>query len=92
VDGIPRGSGVGPPTGVLHYCLNHAPVLNPGYEDTLAMMQENRPEEREVIASTCPFFRRQRTDYVREAVEKCGKDLLYTHYGAGTLVNHRKAM
>ena len=68
--------------GITLLLQNHAPVLNPGYEDTLAMMQEIDRKNVRLCIDVPLFSDRQRTDYVREAVEKCGEHLLYTHYGA----------
>ncbi len=82
VDGIREVAALAADRGITLLLQNHAPVLNPGYEDTLAMMQEIDRKNVKVCIDVPLFSDRQRTDYVREAVEKCGKDLLYTHYGA----------
>jgi len=82
VDGIREVAAVAADRGITLLLQNHAPVLNPGYEDTLAMMQEIDRKNVKLCIDVPLFSDRQRTDYVREAVEKCGKDLLYTHYGA----------
>ena len=68
--------------GITLLLQNHAPVLNPGYEDTLAMMREIDRKNVKLCIDVPLFSDRQRADYVREAVEKCGEHLLYTHYGA----------
>jgi sugar phosphate isomerase/epimerase len=61
---------------------NHAPVLRPGYEDTLAMMREvNRPNVG--LCLDAPLFHeRQSDEYIREAVRACRGHVLLTHFGA----------
>jgi sugar phosphate isomerase/epimerase len=61
---------------------NHAPVLRPGYEDTLAMMREvDRPNVG--LCLDAPLFHeRQSDDYIREAVRACRGHVLLTHFGA----------
>ena len=68
--------------GITILLQNHAPVLNPGYEDTLAMMQEIERKNVKLCMDVPLFSDRQKTEYVREAVEKCAEHILYTHYGA----------
>jgi sugar phosphate isomerase/epimerase len=61
---------------------NHGPVITPGYEDVLAMMAEIDRENVKLCLDVPLFYDRQRDDYVREAVRKCGSHILCTHYGA----------
>lgn len=68
--------------GITILLQNHAPVLNPGYEDTLSMMQEIERKNVKLCMDVPLFSDRQKTEYVREAVEKCAEHILYTHYGA----------
>jgi sugar phosphate isomerase/epimerase len=68
--------------GITLLLQNHAPVLRPGYEDALAMMQEIERKNVKLCIDVPLFSDRQKNEYVREAVRNCGKDLLYTHYGA----------
>lgn len=68
--------------GITLLLQNHAPVLRPGYEDALAMMQEIDRKNVKLCIDVPLFSDRQKSEYVREAVRNCGKDLLYTHYGA----------
>jgi sugar phosphate isomerase/epimerase len=68
--------------GITLLLQNHAPVLRPGYEDTLAMMQEIDRKNVKLCIDVPLFSERQKNEYVREAVEKCGDALMYTHYGA----------
>ena len=68
--------------GITILLQNHAPILNPGYEDTLAMMQEIERKNVKLCMDVPLFSDRQKTEYVREAVEKCAEHILYTHYGA----------
>jgi len=65
---------------------NHAPVLRPGYEDTLAMVRElDRPNVG--LCLDAPLFKeRQGDDYMAEAVRACGEHVLLTHYGAWNFV------
>jgi sugar phosphate isomerase/epimerase len=68
--------------GITLALQNHAPVLSKGYEDTLTMMQEiDRPNVQLCIDAPL-FYERQSDEYVCEAIEKCGKHLIHTHYGA----------
>lgn len=61
---------------------NHAPVITPGYEDCLTMMQEiDRPNVKMCLDATL-FYERQSEDYIKESVKKCGKNIIHTHYGA----------
>jgi sugar phosphate isomerase/epimerase len=68
--------------GITILLQNHAPILNPGYEDTLAMMQEIDRKNVKLCMDVPLFSDRQKTEYVREAVQKCAEHILYTHYGA----------
>jgi sugar phosphate isomerase/epimerase len=68
--------------GITLLLQNHAPVLRPGYEDTLAMMEEIDRKNVKLCIDVPLFGERQTSEYVGEAVQKCGKNLLYTHYGA----------
>ncbi|MEJ0030466.1 MAG: sugar phosphate isomerase/epimerase family protein [Bacteroidota bacterium] len=68
--------------GITLLLQNHAPVLTPGYEDTLSMFHELDRKNIELCMDVPLFFDRQKDEYVKEAVEKCGKHIMYTHYGA----------
>ena len=61
---------------------NHAPVLRPGYEDTLAMMRDVDRPNVGLCLDVPLFHERQSDDYVREAVRACGEHVLLTHFGA----------
>ncbi|MCC7010023.1 MAG: sugar phosphate isomerase/epimerase [Acidobacteria bacterium] len=68
--------------GITLVLQNHAPVTAPGYEDTLAMIQEiDRPNVR-MCLDVPLFYDRQDDAYVREAVRECRQVVAYTHYGA----------
>jgi sugar phosphate isomerase/epimerase len=82
VNGIREVAALAADRGITLLLQNHAPVLNPGYEDTLTMMKEIDRKNVKLCIDVPLFSDRQRSDYVREAVEKCGDNLLYTHYGA----------
>jgi sugar phosphate isomerase/epimerase len=71
--------------GITLVLQNHAPVLRPGYEDTLAMMKEVDRKNVKVCIDVPLFGERQKSEYVREAVRHCGEHLLLTHYGAWNL-------
>lgn len=68
--------------GITLLLQNHAPVLSPGYEDTLAMWKELDRKNIELCLDVPLFFDRQKSEYVREAVNACKGHILYTHYGA----------
>ncbi len=82
VSGIREAAAWAEDLGLTLVLQNHAPVLRPGYEDALAMMREvDRPNVK--LCIDAPLFDgRQDDEYVREAVERCGADLLLSHYGA----------
>jgi sugar phosphate isomerase/epimerase len=65
---------------------NHAPVLRPGYEDTLAMLHElDRPNVG--LCLDAPLFKERQNDaYMVEAVRACGRHVRLTHYGAWNFV------
>lgn len=68
--------------GITLLLQNHAPVLSPGYEDTLAMLEELDRKNIKMCLDVPLFFDRQKTEYVKEAIEKCKDHIAYTHYGA----------
>lgn len=71
--------------GITLAMQNHPPVITPGYEDALAMMQEiDRPNVKLCLDAVL-FYERQSDEYIREAVERCAPYIVYTHYGAWNL-------
>ena len=82
IEGIREAASWAEDLGITLLLQNHAPVLRPGYEDALAMMQEIERKNVKLCIDVPLFSDRQKSDYVREAVRNCGKNLLYTHYGA----------
>jgi sugar phosphate isomerase/epimerase len=82
VEGIREVADRAADMGITLVLQNHGPVLTPGYEDVLAMTKEVDRSNLKICLDVPMFFDRQRTEYVREAVEKCGKYIRYTHYGA----------
>jgi sugar phosphate isomerase/epimerase len=68
--------------GITLVLQNHGPVLTPGYEDVLAMTKEVDRSNLKICLDVPMFDDRQRTEYVREAVEKCSEFIRYSHYGA----------
>ena len=82
VQGIRETADMAADMGITLALQNHAPVLAKGYEDTLIMMQEVDRENVKLCIDVPLFYERQSEEYIREAVQKCGKDLVHTHYGA----------
>ena len=68
--------------GITLALQNHAPVIAPGYEDALAMMQEIDRRNVRLCLDVNLFYDRQSDAYVREAVERCREHIAYTHFGA----------
>ena len=82
VDGIQEAAGIAADMGLTLALQNHAPVLSKGYEDTLIMMQEVDRKNVKLCIDVPLFYERQSDGYIREAVQKCGPNLVHTHYGA----------
>jgi len=82
VEGIREVAGMAADMGLTLALQNHAPVLSKGYEDTLTMMQEIDRKNVKLCIDAPLFYERQSDEYVREAVQKCGTNLVHTHYGA----------
>ena len=68
--------------GITLALQNHAPVITPGYEDALAMMQEVERPNVKLCLDALLFYERQSTQYIQEAVQACGPHIVLTHYGA----------
>jgi sugar phosphate isomerase/epimerase len=82
VDGIREVAGWAADMGITLALQNHAPVITPGYEDALAMLEEiDRPNVR-LCLDVPLFYDRQSDAYVQEAVRRCGAHIAYTHFGA----------
>ena len=82
VSGLREVAGWAADLGITLVLQNHAPVITPGYEDVLAMMQEvDRPNVK-LCLDVNLFHDRQSDGYVREAVERCAAHIAFTHYGA----------
>ena len=82
ITGIREVTDLAADMGITILLQNHAPVLNPGYEDTLAMLQEIDRKTLKLCMDVPLVSDRQKTEYVREAVDKCAEYIQYTHYGA----------
>jgi sugar phosphate isomerase/epimerase len=82
VSGLREAADYAAPRGIKLALQNHAPVLRPGYEDTVEMLREvDRPNVG--LCMDAPLFHeRQSDEYMREAVRACGDRILLTHYGA----------
>jgi sugar phosphate isomerase/epimerase len=68
--------------GITLALQNHAPVITPGYEDALAMMQEIERPNVKLCLDALLFYDRQSTQYIQDAVQACGPHIVLTHYGA----------
>ena len=75
--------------GITLALQNHAPVITPGYEDVLTMMQEIDRKNVKLCLDAPLFYDRQRDEYVREAVKQCGKYIVLTHYGAWNFTENK---
>lgn len=68
--------------GITLALQNHAPVLRPGYEDVLAMMQEAGRPNIKLCLDAPLFYERQSDEYITEAISKCASSTVLTHFGA----------
>ena len=82
VSGLRECADYAAPRGIRLALQNHAPVLRPGYEDTLAMMHDVERPNVGLCLDAPLFHERQSDEYMREAVRACGRHVLLTHYGA----------
>lgn len=82
VEGIREVADWAADMGITLVLQNHGPVLSPGYEDVLAMRNEVDRKNVKLCLDVPMFFDRQKTEYVRESVEKCKEFISYSHYGA----------
>jgi sugar phosphate isomerase/epimerase len=82
VEGIREAADMAADIGITLALQNHAPVLAKGYEDALIMMQEAGRKNVKLCIDAPLFYERQSDEYIREAVQKCGSNLVHTHYGA----------
>jgi sugar phosphate isomerase/epimerase len=87
LDGLRETADLAAERGLTLALQNHAPVLRPGYEDTLAMLRElDRPNVG--LCLDAPLFKERQSDaYVTEAARVCGAHVLLTHYGAWNFVD-----
>ena len=82
VAGLREAADYAAPRGIKLALQNHAPVLRPGYEDTVAMMREADRPNIGLCMDAPLFHERQSDEYMREAVRASGGKILLTHYGA----------
>jgi sugar phosphate isomerase/epimerase len=82
VEGIREVAGWANEMGIIIALQNHAPVISPGYEDALVMIQEIDRTNVKLCLDVPLFYDRQEDEYAREAVQKCGKQIVHMHYGA----------
>ena len=92
LDGLRETADLAAERGLTLALQNHAPVLRPGYEDTLAMLRElDRPNVG--LCLDAPLFKERQSDaYVTEAARVCGPHVLLTHYGAWNFVDGEKGV
>lgn len=82
LDGLRAAAAAAAERGITLALQNHAPVLRPGYEDTLAMLRELDQPNVGLCLDAPLFKERQSDEYIAEAVRACGRQVLLTHYGA----------
>ena len=82
IDGIREVADWASDLGITLALQNHAPVITPGYEDALAMMQEVERPNVKLCLDALLFYERQSAEYIKEAVQACGPHIVLTHYGA----------
>jgi sugar phosphate isomerase/epimerase len=82
IDGIREVADQAADMGITLALQNHAPILRPGFEDVLAMTEEVDRKNVKICLDVPLFYDRQHEDYVREAVHKCRKHIVFTHFGA----------
>lgn len=82
VSGLREAADYAAERGIKLALQNHAPVLRPGYEDTLAMLREVDRANVGLCLDAPLFYERQSDAYMREAVHACGDHILLTHFGA----------
>jgi len=82
VEGIREVADWAADMGITIALQNHAPVITPGYEDVLTMMHEVDRKNVKFCLDVPLFYDRQAHHYVQEAVQKCWKYIVHTHYGA----------
>jgi sugar phosphate isomerase/epimerase len=82
VEGIREVADWAADLGITLVLQNHAPVISPGYEDALAMMQEIERPNVKLCLDENLFYDRQSDAYVEEAVQRCAKHIAYTHFGS----------
>lgn len=82
VEGIREVADQAADMGITLALQNHAPVITPGYEDVLAMMEEVDRKNVKLCLDVPLFYDRQSDEYVKEAVIKTAPHIILTHYGA----------
>lgn len=68
--------------GITIALQNHPPLISPGYEDALSIVNEVGMDNVKLCLDVPFFLDRQSDEYIREAVEKCGDLITLSHYGA----------
>jgi len=68
--------------GVYLALQNHAPVLKPGYEDTLQMIREVNSDWLKMCLDVPLFTAEQQSEeYIHEAVQACKGLVIHSHFG-----------
>ncbi|MFL5789659.1 MAG: sugar phosphate isomerase/epimerase family protein [Flavisolibacter sp.] len=88
VDGIREIARKAKDLGITLALQNHAPVITPGYEDVLSMMEELDCENVKLCLDVPLFYDRQNDEYIKEAVEKCKDHMILSHYGAWNFIEN----
>lgn len=82
VEGIKETADIAADMGITLALQNHGPVISPGYEDVFSMLQEIDRKNVKLCLDVPLFYKRQEDEYIKEAVDKCGKNIILTHLGA----------
>ncbi|HTE25443.1 sugar phosphate isomerase/epimerase family protein, partial [Flavitalea sp.] len=90
VEGIREVADQAADLGITLALQNHAPVITPGYEDVLSMMQEVDRKNVKLCLDVPLYYDRQADDYVRESVKKTAEHIVLTHYGAWNFSENEK--
>jgi sugar phosphate isomerase/epimerase len=68
--------------GITLALQNHSPVIRPGYEDVLSMMQEIDQPNVKLCLDVPLFYDRQDDAYINKAISQCRDNIVLTHFGA----------
>lgn len=80
VEGIREVAGWAKEYGQTIAVQNHPPVVRPGYEDILSMVNEVGMNNVKLCLDAPLFFDKQSDEYIKEAVESCKDLIVHSHY------------